>query len=415
MPDVNFISQALLKYDTPFFIYDGNTLLNEYHNLVNVFNDVVDIFYSFKANPNIGVCQILQEAGAGAEICSYHELLLAEKAYYDPKDIIVVGPYKCKQLIEKSLNIGVFAIVCESWYEYEKISTIAESLQIKAHVLIRINPKTSCTGAFLTMGGKATQFGIEEDKFFNELTTLKSNNWIEIIGIHVYVGTRILNYQDILQNIKTAFDLFSRVQQIVDFPMKCIDFGGGFGVNYFPDEHGLDLEKLKKQLEPLLRDFCELYQVRIIAESGRFLTAKSGVLAMRIEDIKNSYSKTYVITNSGSNCFLAAANSSIFKRNFPITVVSNKIIKEKRIYQICGPLCTPGDLIAKDIELAELEIGDILLFHKSGAYGLSASPIIFLSQTICSEIVWYRDKLHLTRDGKDLEAIYTKQNLLLNN
>lgn len=410
----DFILQALSKYNTPFFAYDGNTLLNEYNSLAAAFNDTVDIFYSFKANPNVAVCQILQKAGAGAEICSYHELLLAEKAGYAPGNIIVVGPYKDKQLIEKSLKIGVFAIVCESWYEYKKISIIAKSLQKKASVLIRINPKTSNTGALLTMGGKATQFGIEEDDFFSRLATLKPDNWIEIIGIHAYVGTRILHYKDIIQNINSVLELFSKTQKILSSPMKCIDFGGGFGVSYFSGEHDIDLKKFKKELTPVLKDFCKSYQVRIIAESGRFLTAKSGVLAVSIEDIKNSYGKTYVITNGGSNCFLAAANSSVFKKNFPVTVASTTTPKEKYIYQICGPLCTPSDIIAKDIELPQLKIGDFLLFHKSGAYGLSASPIIFLSQNIPSEIVWYQNKLHLIRNSKELEEIYTKQNLLLN-
>lgn len=407
----DLIKNIISKHTPPFFVYDAEEISSQFSKLSSALGDDVDVFYSFKANPNLGVCQILQKLEAGAEVCSYYELLLAERAGYKASKIIVVGPYKEYELLKMSLKLGVYAIVCESWYEYSRIQNIAKELKVKAKILLRINPKNPFNNSTLKMGGTSSQFGIDEEDLFDNFPKINKEH-VDVIGIHVYMGTRILNYNSIISNVKTIFSIFDRLQSLCNNSLTCVDFGGGFGVDYFPqhEEKPLDINSLSHELFPIIKKFKSQYNIdKIIAESGRYLTASSGLFLTKVVDIKKSQGKKYAIVNGGRNCCFAPSSTSILNKNFPISVFESQNNKTKEKYQICGPLCTPEDLLAKNIMLPKLDLGDLIVVHMVGAYGLTFSPLMFLSHRIPSEILVYKDNIFLIRDGKKLNQLYIQQ------
>lgn len=409
------ITQAAEQFGTPFYCYDSTILQETFQHLRKALPSCIDIFYSIKANPNIAICSELKVLGACAELCSYYEILAAIKAGFDPKNIIFVGPAKSDREIQKCIELGIYAIVCESISEFKRISQIAGDKHTTARVALRINPSHISKSALLKMGGKPSQFGMDEEVVFaNKELFLTAPN-TQLIGIHVYNGTRILDAQTIVENTHYILNLARSIQSQWHQKFEMIDIGGGLGVPYFDNEGTLDLEALKNEITPLVQDYAnEFPSTRIILESGRYLVAEAGALVSRVLDLKTSKGENFAITDGGTNCHMAAVGiGSFVKRNFPISALNiQKVDQQVHQYNISGPLCTPGDLIGKQVSLPTLSVGDFVLVKNSGAYGPTASPVMFLSHGFPAEVLFKDDSFHLIRDRFTETEFIDKQHLI---
>lgn len=165
-------------------------------------------------------------------------------------------------------------------------------------------------------------------------------------------------------------------------------------------------------MQPIFSVFnSEFPAVRLILETGRFLLAAAGVMVSRIVDKKNSKGKIYLVTDGGTNCHMAAVGvGGLVKDNFPISLVSqNPQPQHTEMVQVAGPLCTPGDLLAKNITLPLAEIGDLIVVHYSGAYGLTASPVLFLSHGMPVELLLADKQVHVIRARQTIEDFFKQQ------
>ena len=438
MPTPSFFTIAK-EYDTPFYLYDQAVLQDTYQNLRAVFPSVLEIFYSLKANPNLALCGVLQKLGAGAEVCSLVELETAIRVGFTPQNIIFLGPAKTEDEIAACIKLGIAAIVCESKNEFNRINLLAQQQQKQVNVALRINPNFVSKTASLKMGGQASQFGMDEDLVLAEYEFFFNQPAIKIIGIHVYNGTRILDPQTVFDNTRSIFELFEKITACSKQTLTFLDIGGGLGVPYFDQEQAVNLQQLKNLLEPIILAWANQFPTtRLILETGRFLLAPAGVFVSRIVDKKVSKGETYLITDGGTNCHMAAVGlGSFVKRNFPISLLSqdaetksascdktNLSISADPLcvkstahnasscVQIVGPLCTPGDLLAKNIQLPDAAIGDLIVVHHSGAYGLTASPVLFLSHGFPAELLLHNNQVHLIRARQTMHDFFNNQFLL---
>jgi diaminopimelate decarboxylase len=182
-------------------------------------------------------------------------------------------------------------------------------------------------------------------------------------------------------------------------PLGTLDFGGGLGIPYFAHEQELNLECLREGLLTLCdevdSDRC-FEGTQFIVEPGRFLAGEAGVYLTRISDIKISRGKKFLIVDGGMNHHLAASGNlgQTIKRNYPIAIVNKLPAPASEAADVVGPLCTPLDTLARGIVLPHTEIGDLVGIFQSGAYGLSASPVGFLSHPLPAEI-WVDAGEHL--------------------
>lgn len=392
----NFIQGVSLldiaeEYGTPLYFYDYTRLSSSWQQLRSALPSAIDIFYSLKANPDISLVREFCDLGTGSEVCSLYELETALQAGFSPNDILFLGPGKTQQEMERCLVVGIYALVCESFHELSLVNELAQKRQKRARVAIRINPNFCASGAVLKMGGRPTQFGIDEDELLAREKEIFALSFVDVIGIHIYNGTRILDHQTIIENTREVLDFADSLGKRWDNQWEMVDVGGGIGVPYFPGEKAIELESLREG-SSILSDYKKNHpNTRIIWESGRFLVAPCGYLLMRILDIKKSKDENFIITNGGMNCFSAASGSgSVLARNFPISLVrqgnDNAKSAETKVYTITGRLCTPGDVIARKVFLNSPQIGDLIVIAV-GAYGRSASPGLFLSHGYPNEIL----------------------------
>ncbi|WP_016906442.1 alanine racemase [Streptomyces xiaopingdaonensis] len=403
------------EFGTPLFVYDADTLQGTFRELRHVLPTGTDIFYSLKANPNVSVCAVLNSVGAGAEVSSYVELVTALRAGVAPEDIIFLGPGKEERELTACIEAGIHAVVCESLDELDLLdSLLATSGRDDFPVLLRVNPAFGSKGSGLAMGGKPRQFGIDEAELRDSKNRLAELRHIRVKGVHAYMGTRFLDHENVVHNTRRILALAEDLAGRLGFPLETVDFGGGLGIAYFDNEKDLDLAALGRGMADALSSFSARNpDCRTIMELGRYLTAMAGTYVVRARYVKASAGETFVVADGGTNHHMAAVGTGSFvKRNFPIRHLENHEDEELRFYTVTGPLCTPNDVVAKKARLPEVRPGDLLGVERSGAYGPSASPGLFLSHGFPAEVLVHDGRAHLVRERDSTEDMLAKQRLV---
>jgi len=390
------IKKAIKLFGTPLFLYDVENIKYNWKQLNEIIPDNTSIYYSVKANPNVSIIKVFKELGAFFEVASEGELNAVLKNNIKHERIIFVGPGKTDE--ELKLNSKAIFVV-ESKNEIDKLNNIAQS---NIDILLRINPKQSY--GVLSMGGN-TQFGMS----FKDICFVMENksNWknINIIGIHCYLGTGILNFGQIINNSKIIITMIKDLELKYNYIFKKIDIGGGFGIPYFKGDIIENMSIIKPQLQDLFNSLTDSKKRNFAIESGRFLIGRSGVFITKVLDVKKNDQTTFVIVDGGINNL--NYNNNYGFRSPPFTVLTKNRHKAK--YSICGNLCTPADRISHNTYAVIPFIGDYIVFYQAGAYGLTAATNMFLSHSIPPEVLYKNGELYLIRKKTNSTQIIEQQ------
>jgi diaminopimelate decarboxylase len=386
------VSALIEQYGTPTFIYDRNVLDTKLVALRAALPKRFSVFYSVKANPNEAILRHFLSRGCGLEIASAGEFQQALQAGCEPHRILFAGPGKTEAEIEMVLSHGIGEIHLESLTEAKRIGAISRRLGIRANVAIRVNPAGEAEGGAMRMGGRPAPFGLDEEILDAVLDVVLSDAALEFQGIHLFTGTQILDANVIVSQYRHGLEIARRAAHRVGRPSHTVDFGGGLGIPYFAHEKALDLEQLREGLAALfapLEDDAAFVGTRFLVEPGRFLVGEAGIYIARINDIKTSRGKKFLILDGGMNHHLAASGNlgQTIKRNYPAAIINKLNAPTDGTVDVVGPLCTPLDTLARGIALPHAEIGDLFGIFQSGAYALTASPLNFLSHPPPPEIL----------------------------
>jgi diaminopimelate decarboxylase len=402
------------RFGTPLYVYDGDALLGRLSELSEALHPALEVFFSLKSNPNVSVFRTLRDGGARAEVCSLLELRTALLAGADPRDIIFLGPGKSDQELEACLQSQVYAIVAESFDEVDRIERLAAERGVRQRVLLRINPAFLAGGSRLAMGGKPRQFGIDEAQVLAAGDLSARYQHAELAGIHVYMGTRILDAVAIGKNTRYALELADRVAAAAGIPLEAVDIGGGLGVAYFEGEEDLSAASVAAEINPPIEEFARSHPgTQLLLESGRYLTAQAGVYVVSVRYVKESMGERFAIADGGTNHHMAAVGiGSVVKRNFPVRLLNREPVDDPlQSWNLTGPLCTPNDTLLKRAALPPLRVGDVLGITRSGAYGPSASPGLFLGHGFPAEVLVRDGEAHLVRSRDLPEDMLRQQHL----
>jgi diaminopimelate decarboxylase len=241
-----------------------------------------------------------------------------------------------------------------------------------------------------------TQFGIPNHQIEQAFTIINNNtDYLTFTGIHAHTGSQLLDEASLVDTIKHTFEIALHIEKEYRTVITKINFGGGWGIDYFEGQTPFDLDRISNDIQqlksnPLYRSIIERSNLKI--EPGRFLTGECGLYAVEIVNLKRIDKFTFAITNGGmhQNYILAGGMGQVIQRNFEFDVISkyqHKPCSEYRL-TITGKLCTPNDILIRDTPFSKtLNIGDYIVFFNCGAYGLSASPVNFLSHEKPAEII----------------------------
>ncbi len=385
------ISSLAARHGTPLFIYDRDIVERKYLALRKALPKRFSISYSVKANPNPAFLKFFLGKGCGLEIASSGEFFQARNAGSSPANIVFAGPGKSESELKTVIAAGIGEIHAESELEIERISAISGKLAVHAAVAVRVNPNEEGQGGALRMGGKPAPFGIDEEDLEVVLQRIAGDSGLEFRGIHLFVGTQILDDNLLLTQCRKAIAIGRRAARQMGRALQTLDFGGGLGIPYFDGDSELNLSRFGENLGTVIAEIENedaFRQTNFMVEPGRFLVGESGIYVARVTDIKTSRGRKYLILDGGMNHHLAASGNlgQVIKRNFPIAVVSRMHSPATEVVDVVGPLCTPLDMVGRSVQLAQARVGDLIAIFQSGAYARTASPLGFLSHPTPPEV-----------------------------
>jgi diaminopimelate decarboxylase len=410
------VSEIAREYGTPFYLYHGETIVERVRRVREALG--TEVSYSVKANPSLGVCQLIaREKEAGAEVASSGELTVARAAGFEPEDIVFAGPGKTDDELRRVVEEGIFADNVESLGEIERLARIAGEMGRKIGVGLRINPATQLMGSQMRMGGTVGQFGMDQAELQEAVEKTLSHPELILRGVHVYTATQVFEVEPLLEHCRNIFEIALEAADYAGRPLEMIDFGGGFGIPYFEKMSEFDLASFGEGFRELLKTYrsdSRLEGCRFLFELGRYLVADSGVYVTRAVDVKETRGKTFVVTDGGMNHHLTATGNmgQVFRKAYPLLNLTRMSGVPEEGVAVAGPCCTPLDMFGSNIPLADPEVGDLIGVFYSGAYGFSASNLGFLSHPAPAEVLLWRGEAHQLRAGGKPEDVLDGQEAL---
>lgn len=372
---------------TPLYIYSSEIISQKVKILRESMPKDLEIHYAVKANPMLQLLKYVSTIVDGFDVASVGELERLIQMQIPASRISFAGPGKTKNELETAIRSGVL-INAESINEIREIDRIAQQIATRPRVALRINPPFEAKLGGMKMGGGSKPFGIDSERLEHVFAEMNERQ-IPVEGLHVYAGSQMLNPDEIIQMHNQTFDLLDKYQIFLNEDFKVFNIGGGFGIPYFNGDKELVLDEIAHHLEIRMTRFRKNFpNCKVVLELGRYLVGECGLLLCRVVEKKISRGQTFLILDCGMNAHLAASGNlgQIVKRAFPILAVTQLNSLDQEKVSIVGPLCTPLDSFAQKLKFPKCQVGDLIGIAQSGAYGLTASPVYFLSHRVPREI-----------------------------
>ena len=380
--------EAIAKeFGTPTYVYSKNTLIQTFESFKKgLLKTDHLICFAVKANSNIAILNLFASLGAGFDIVSGGELERVIYAGGDPQKIVFSGVGKTESEIVVALKANILCFNVESRSELIRIQEVAEKINIRASISIRVNPDVDAkTHPYISTGLKDNKFGVDFNQALSLYLDAKSMSYIDIKGIDCHIGSQITE-------LKPFLDALDRVLSLVDqlkknnIHLSHIDIGGGIGICY-QDESPPDFEIYIKEILNKIKDL----NVKIIFEPGRALVGNAGVLLSKVEYLKQNDIKHFAIIDAAMNDLM---RPTLYDAYHEIKLVREHDAKPQS-FDVVGPVCESGDFIAKNRSLA-LKENDLICIMSAGAYGMSMSSN-YNSRGRAAEVMVDQDKLYEIR------------------
>ena len=357
------LKELAAQVATPSYIFD----IDEFHQRValvkKAFGEKTGICFSIKANPFL--LGYLPETFDKIEVCSPGELTICEKTGIDMSKIIYSGVNKTQAEVDRAMDDGVGVFTVESYLHLQQINAAACKRDRCVPVLLR-----------LTAG---SQFGMDEKDVRHIIECRQAYPGVSIIGLHYFSGTQKRKIALIEKELDYVLSFIQGVEQDYGFSLEHLEYGTGLAVDYFSsDADALEQARLDA-VSVKIREVSQ--QIRLTVEMGRFFAAPCGYYFTRIMDTKTNMDVNYAIVDGGLNQLKYDGQI----QGMQIPVISHISCAERsdapaEKWTLCGSLCTTADVLTKNVELSNLSIGDILVFHRTGAYSVMEGMAVFLSR-----------------------------------
>lgn len=373
---------------TPFYAYERQHIGARVAGLRAALPEGVQLHYAMKANPMPAVVQLLAALVDGIDVASGGELATALDAGMAPARISFAGPGKSAAELRRAIAAGAL-LHLESEAEMERAAVAGEQLGLTPRVAVRVHPEFELRHAGMRMSGGPQPFGVDQARVPAMLHRLGQLG-LDFLGFHIFSGSQNLSAAALAEAHALSVQLALRLAADAPAPVRLLNIGGGYGVPYFPGEQALDLapvaDALARQLELLRRASP---QTRLVLELGRYLVAEAGIYVCRVLERKVSHGQVFLVTDGGLHHHLAASGNfgQVLRKNYPVAIGNRMDSGARETVSVVGPLCTPLDCLADQMEMARADAGDLVVVFQSGAYGLTASPSAFLGHPAALEVL----------------------------
>jgi diaminopimelate decarboxylase len=404
------------KYGTPLYVYSQHTLTEHFRRLDQAMRSVDHLVcFAVKSNSNVSVLRALAGLGSGFDIVSGGELHRVLAAGGDPQRCVFAGVGKSEAEIKYALQKGVYSFNAESEPELQRINRIAARLKKTAPVAVRINPDVEAhTHKKITTGTYENKFGIafeQVEAVYARAARLKN---LRLRGIQMHIGSQITSVEPFAEAVRKVLPLVTRLKE--KHGLEFFSIGGGLGIVYQPAlasgspnwwrssaaKNILTPEQYAARLLPHLK---QLY-LRILMEPGRFISGNAGALVTRIEYVKRTGHKNFLIVDAAMNDLIRPAFYDAYHEIVPLTRKNGALLKS----DVVGPICESGDFFCHDRPLPKVGEGDYLALLSAGAYG-SVMSCNYNTRALVPEVMVNGTRAALVRKRQPIPEIWSGEHI----
>src|SRR5438874_4945988 len=405
------------KFGTPLYVYSQRTLTNHFQKLDTALAPLDHLIcYSVKANSNLAVLRALANLGSGFDIVSEGELGRVIAAGGSPKQCAFAGVGKTEREIEGALRRGIYSFNVESEPELERINRAAGRLKKTAPVAVRVNPNVDAgTHAKITTGTYENKFGIafeQVEEVYARASRLKN---LRLRGLQMHIGSQLTEVKPFELAVRKVVPLVESLAARYRFEFFSI--GGGLGIVYQPalDSGQADWwrhPRAKKILTPAqyaatLAPLLQPLKLRILIEPGRFISGNAGILVARVEYVKRTGRKNFVIVDAAMNDLIRPAFYDSYHEIVPVSRNGAARSNGRGLLSsdVVGPICESGDFFAKNRPLPKVGEGDYFALMSAGAYGFVMASN-YNTRALAAEALVHGNRFAVVRERQPLPEIW---------
>lgn len=385
----SFLDEYLLRaantFGTPSFAYLTDAIHDRIDHIRKTFGGRFLLSYAVKSNPNPALLNWLKDHIDLLDVSSIGEFRLGLRSGWSPARASFTGPGKREAELRESIQGGLGELVLESVQEALIADSIAKELHRVQDIIVRIAPSRVPKGFGDHMAGRPSAFGIDQEQVHIELPEILALKNLRFAGLHIYSGTQCLKPDAICENYRIFLEIFRDICTTYELHPQKLIFGSGLGIPYHDEDQALDLSKVASGIVgelDALKSELRFSNTALILELGRYLVGEAGYFLTRVISIKESRGTRIGICDGGMNNHLPASGhfGMVVHRNYSMHKIGGGHAEETEKIDLVGPLCTSIDRLARGVMLPRVNVGDVIAVHHSGSYGLTASPVHFISQ-----------------------------------
>ncbi|TAK37057.1 MAG: diaminopimelate decarboxylase [Chloroflexota bacterium] len=359
------LEEIVAKYPTPFYIYDERGIKENAQRLKGAFRNVYAFkeYFAVKALPNPFILRVLKDEGFGADCSSLPELLLAEEVGIVGEEIMFTSNDTPAEEFVKARELG--AII--NLDDISHIPFLQKFAGVPELICFRYNPGPLKQGNTIIGKPEEAKYGFTRQQLFEGYKMARELG-ARRFGLHTMVASNELDYRYFVETAAILFDLAVDIQRELGIRLEFINIGGGIGIPYRPEQEEVSYEKIAAGIAAAYESKIVqngLAPIKLFMECGRAITGPHGFLVSRVRHVKHTY-KDYVGLDA---CMANLMRPAMYGAYHHITVLGKEGRPCDHQYDVTGSLCENNDKFAIDRMLPEVEVGDLLVIHESGAHG----------------------------------------------
>ncbi|PCI56853.1 MAG: diaminopimelate decarboxylase [Alphaproteobacteria bacterium] len=395
------------EYGTPCYVYSASVIKSQFMALKEAMERALPadrqplLCYACKANTNIAILKFLQTLGSGLEIVSEGELLKGLKAGFTGNQIISTSFGKNESEIKACLEAGILQFNIEAPEELENVNKFAAEMNRTANVVFRLNPNISGGGhSKISTGRKGDKFGNTAEDILTLYKRAEEMSNVTPVGLAIHIGSQISQVEVFKPGFEKLAELVGTLRA-QGHTVTHTDIGGGFPIIY-NDETNLDLDAYAQWV----RDIILPLDTQIQMEPGRYMVGNAGILLSKIQYIKATPSKNFVVLDAAMNDLIRPTLYEAYHGIRP--VLGHNAPMET--YDIVGPICESGDVFAKNREIPTVSKDDLVVIQSAGAYGFAMASN-YNTRTLPPEILVDGDNIAVINKGQTLEELMSRESI----
>ena len=368
------------KYGTPLYIMSEGHIRQQMNTLKTQFLDrypnVLPLFAS-KSFSCLAIYRLASEYGIGVDCVSAGEISIALKAGFDPEKIYFHGNNKLPSEIRYALSHGVNHFVVDNFYELELCEQIGSELDQKIYATVRVTPGVeSGAHVYIQTGAKDTKFGFSshDDSYLKAVEQILKSNYIVFEGLHCHIGSQIFDLQAYISAMEKFVQFALEIKNRFGVTIRKLNAGGGFGIAYHKDDHPLDFDVITAAIMSTIQTGFMQHDMpmpMVLIEPGRFVVGNAGITLYEIGSYKDIPGvRKYISVDGGMNDNIRTA---LYDAKYEAVVVNKADAQCDTLVTVAGKNCESGDILIRDILLADPQPGDLLAIFSTGAYNYTMS------------------------------------------